>query len=192
MKTSTSITPQHNRSKLYGRYDVEILTSRSSSSDRKWFNEQEEPIDIPLEERSSIELVVMIYKTLHWKSKAIVIVIVILLLSVVVRIAIRIPTQPEPTVERRWMDPDAHKRNNPFAPEGETTYMEGVLEYKRIGGRTMDEQKKQQQVLLRQEHVLPVEQVQNQPVEQVQDQPVEQSEVMNYDTASITEGESGV
>ena len=177
----TQSRPQHDRSKLYGRYDVEIQTSHSSSSGRKWFNEHEEPTDIPLEERPSIELVVMIYRTLHWKTKTNIIVIVILILSVVVRIARRIPTQPEPAVERRWMDPDAHKRNNPFAPEGETTYMEGVLEYKRVGGRTMDEQKEQQQVLLRQEHVL--------PEEQVQDQPVEQSDVMNYDTAFVNEGE---
>lgn len=33
------------------------------------------------------------------------------------------------------MDPDSHKRSNPFAPPGHQSYMEGVLERKRVKKR---------------------------------------------------------
>jgi hypothetical protein len=43
------------------------------------------------------------------------------------------------------LDPDSHKRNNPFAPAGHTSIMEGVLEVKRIGGKKKEEPQEQVQ-----------------------------------------------
>ena len=132
-----------NRSKLYERYDVEIQTLEENS-DHKWLNEQSRET-IPLEERSNIELIIMIYKTLHWKTKLITFVALIFITSMALRIARRPKAQAAPTVERIWMHPDSHQRNNPFAAEGETTYMEGILEYKHIGGRSERVQRPQQE-----------------------------------------------
>jgi hypothetical protein len=138
-----------NRSKLYERYNVDIKTSRGDSN-RRWFDEQEHQAqqEVPLEERTNLELLTMIYKTIPWKTKLIISVLLILLLSVSTRMAKRphVELSTSAVKERQYMlDPDSHKRNNPFAPAGHTSIMEGVLEVKRIGGKKKEEPQEQVQ-----------------------------------------------
>jgi hypothetical protein len=155
MSTTHSRPRTSARSKLYERYDVEIQTTQEPSS-RKWLNEDEPPKEIPLEDRTNLELIFMIFKTLSWRTKLIATLVIVMALSVSIRIIKRSKVQPQPTIieEKRWMPADSHARCNPFA-EDTACAMEGVLEIKRIGsgGRQKDDEEQWVQELLKQEHV---------------------------------------
>lgn len=162
------------RSKLYERYDVEIQTTQVGTSNRKWLDEAPPPREIPLEERSNLELIVMIYKALHWRTKLLALLILISILSIGVRIAKRTKVQPLEVKERRWMDPDSHARCNPFNSESDCA-MEGFLEIKMVpSGQRKNERQQHisQQELMQQEqidqHHLPEEEEQEQSVQQQQ------------------------
>jgi hypothetical protein len=143
------------RLKLYERYDVELPTVASNSNKfRGWFgyrdrDEEARRQQLPIEEWKNIEIFKYVIKNASLKSKIIAI-LVLLILSACFRVLVfrknaminnndlnKVKNGPVMTkygLRPATMDPDSHARTNPFAPEGHTSYMEGVLEIKRKGG----------------------------------------------------------
>ncbi len=151
------------RSKLYERYNVELPPSSSSkanSSSSKligWLksytsNKEEETRrqQLPIEEWSNVEMFKYILKNASFKSKLIAILVILILSSIIIS-SILYPKNANKDsdlgirkknsggVMTKYglrpdnMPADSHERSNPFAPPGHTSYMEGVLEVKRIG-----------------------------------------------------------
>lgn len=141
------------RSKMYERYDVKINTPSSGGGDQRWFNEEQEDVyTTPSQGRE----IVTILQSFSWKARLISLAVVLWTTSMAVRLAHGIVTglgdssvtlkSTNTKPERPFMDPDSHKRNNPFAPAGHVSVMEGVLEVKRIGGGRPKHQEQQQQM----------------------------------------------
>jgi hypothetical protein len=143
------------RSKMYDRYDVEINTS-SGAGGRSWFTEEEPKREPTIEEQERAqlkELATIILRSYSWKSKIMAVILLILTMAMAIRTIhgiMRDMGKSSPAVvssstkARPYMDPDAHKRNNPFAPAGHVSVMEGVLEVKRVGGPKPPPQQSQQ------------------------------------------------
>ncbi|KAL3793331.1 hypothetical protein HJC23_003841 [Cyclotella cryptica] len=140
------------RSKMYERYDIEIKTSSSGNGDQRWFNEEQDVSATP----SPFQETLAILQTLSWKVRLLSLAALLWTAATVIRLVHGVvrglggdssitlkSTTNKP--ERPFMDPDSHKRNNPFAPAGHVSVMEGVLEVKRIGGGRPKKQEQQQQ-----------------------------------------------
>ncbi|KAL7549375.1 hypothetical protein ACHAWF_012651 [Thalassiosira exigua] len=149
---------QSSRSKLYERYNVEIeRSSPPRAGGRRWFNEKEGPSasrqDLPIQERNNAELCRIILRGVSWRSRLAVLAAAVLLAAAAMwrgteensetAAVAMIYDKGRQVARPSFMDPDSHARNNPFAPEGETTVMEGVMEVKRVGGL---ERERQQQL----------------------------------------------
>jgi len=150
------------RSKLYERYNVELPPSSSSkatSSSNKFIgwlksytsNKEEEARrqQLPIEEWTNVEMFKYILKNASFKSKLIAILVILILSSIIIS-SILYPKNANKDsdlgirkknsggVMTKYglrpdnMPADSHERSNPFTP-GHTSYMEGVLEVKRIG-----------------------------------------------------------
>ena len=83
----------------------------------------------------------IIWKSSSWKSRLLALGTVLLAVAMIIKAVTGVgdsstETATVVTQGRAYMDPDSHKRSNPFAPEGHVSYMEGVLEVKRIGGNS--------------------------------------------------------
>ena len=150
------------RSKLYERYNVELPPSSSSkatSSSNKFIgwlksytsNKEEEARrqQLPIEEWTNVEMFKYILKNASFKSKLIAILVILILSSIIIS-SILYPKSADKDSDLGMrnknsggvmtkyglrpdnMPADSHERSNPFTP-GHTSYMEGVLEVKRIG-----------------------------------------------------------
>ncbi|KAL9179538.1 hypothetical protein ACHAXT_008828 [Thalassiosira profunda] len=148
---------------MYQRYDVEVQSVASSAGvapSRR---------DLPIEEQTDAELLKNLvrqsFKSKSARSMALAALMILTLIIVRWRVeddssAADVTVQGRGTNLHSWggawkqhctdctftpgrpshMDPDSHKRNNPFAPPGTTTVMEGKLEIKRIGGGPQEQQ----------------------------------------------------
>lgn len=160
--SSSSSSRGVSRSKLYERYDVNIktsssrdsksITSRCSDTIRRWSGNNDKDYrearqQLPIEEWTNVEMIRFLYQNSSVKSKLMTLLGIAILSSTIVS-SIRnydanknsvtketITKNKLPERNGIYMDPDSHKRSNPFAPEGHQSYMEGVLEVKRVGGR---------------------------------------------------------
>ena len=152
------------RSKLYERYNVELPTTSSSKkaagSNKKWrgwlnYNNNKEDEarrqQLPIEEWTNVEMIKYILKNASFRSKLIAILVIMILSSIIISTIFYpknasnnstdlVKNNSGPVMTKYGLRPDkmsadSHARSNPFAPVGHTSYMEGVLEVKRIGGR---------------------------------------------------------
>lgn len=164
MKMSGQPSSRASRSKLYERYDVNVNNKTKAVSSRsRWFDnkddsdvEMETRQDLPIEEWSNIEMIKFIYQSASYKTKLLTLLAIVILSSVIIstlrdygnsnynnsltsKETIKTIQGERPS----YMDPDSHKRNNPFAPEGHQSFMEGVLEVKRIGTRKKKEEEEE-------------------------------------------------
>ncbi len=148
------------RSKLYERYDVDLPSPSSNSSRKKWRvggwfvnnqEQQQQRLQLPPDQWTNVEMIRYIFKNSSFKSKLIAI-LAIMILSTIIKSTISFYTNTNTSVDNDMepkrgpvmtkyglrpekMDPDSHKRSNPFAPPGHQSYMEGVLERKRVKKR---------------------------------------------------------
>jgi hypothetical protein len=147
------------QSKLFERYDVELPTVSSSDATksrwRGWFkNEHDETRrqqqqQLPLDQWTNIEMIKYLIKNSSLKSKLIAILAIVILFSIIKSTFLfrndansnddvgmtRGPIMTKYGLRPDKMDPDSHMRSNPFAPAGHQSYMEGVLEVKRVKKR---------------------------------------------------------
>jgi hypothetical protein len=151
------------RSKLYERYNVELPPSSSSkanSSGNKFIgwlksytsNKEEDEArrqQLPIEEWTNVEMFKYILKNASFKSKLIAILVILILSSIIISSVLYpknvnkndlgIGKKNSGGVMTKYglrpdnMPADSHERSNPFAPPDHTSYLEGVLEVKRIG-----------------------------------------------------------
>jgi len=165
-------------STLYERYDVDVDRTMSSASGGRggwgWFRNRGDEDeydslpsrsreDIPIDERTNIELIQLIWKNASTKSRLLALLATAILCKVIAESIIKARADRDAAATKSnavkeggrptYMDPDSHKRNNPFAPEGTQTFMEGVLEVKRVGGKDKQNQQQQQQKVPTQEEV---------------------------------------
>lgn len=155
---STGSSSRSSRSKLYERYDVELPSPSSNSTRKKWsvggwlvnnHEQQQQRLQLPPDQWTNIEMIRYIFKNSSFKSKLIAI-LAIMILSSIIKSTLTFhnssgsndlePKQRGPVMTKyglrpEKMDPDSHKRSNPFAPPGHQSYMEGVLERKRVKKR---------------------------------------------------------
>ena len=161
MATNSSGSAFHSsRSNLYERYDVELPTPTSNSIRKKWREggwfennqeQQQQRQQLPPDQWTNIEMIRYIFKNSSFKSKLIAI-LAIMILSSIIKSTLSFHNNSsgnnelEPNTKRgpvmtkyglrpEKMDPDSHKRSNPFAAPGHQSYMEGVLEVKRVKKR---------------------------------------------------------
>ena len=146
------------RSKLYERYDVDIeaLSSVPGDVDGSPLPQHERPV----EEWTNAEVCRFVWQNVAAKSRTVkrsTLLAGAALLAVLALQSLRRGVGEEEaaatTVTAKsavvmrdgsgrtmlrptYMDADAHARDNPFAPDGRATVMEGMLEAKRMGGRT--------------------------------------------------------
>mmetsp|Transcript_27226 Transcript_27226/g.56732 ORF Transcript_27226/g.56732 Transcript_27226/m.56732 type:complete len:243 (-) Transcript_27226:375-1103(-) len=159
---SSSSSRGVSRSKLYERYDVNIktpssrdsrsITSRCSDTIRRWSGDNDNDYrearqQLPIEEWTNVEMIRFLYQNSSVKSKLMTLLGIAILSSAIVSSIRNYDANNNSVTEQTitksklgerngiFMDPDSHKRSNPFAPEGHQSYMEGVLEVKRVGGR---------------------------------------------------------
>ena len=147
------------RSKLYERYNVELPPAAPSSNKRKswrgWFNNdvgdktQQEEEQLPPDQWTNVQMIRYILKNSSLKTKLITILMIMMLSSLIKSIIFdnndatitndsqikRGPVMTKYGLRPEKMDPDSHKRSNPFAPPDHQSYMEGVLEVKKVKKR---------------------------------------------------------
>mmetsp|Transcript_7395 Transcript_7395/g.12185 ORF Transcript_7395/g.12185 Transcript_7395/m.12185 type:complete len:220 (+) Transcript_7395:43-702(+) len=157
---SAGSSSRSSRSKLYERYDVELHATSSSNSRKswreKWFQtdkeQQRQRQQLPPDQWTNIEMIRYICKNSSFKSKLIAILVVTILSSIIKSTLSfhnnsarrssnndletkRGPVMTKYGLRPDKMDPDSHKRSNPFAAPDHQSYMEGVLEVKRVKKR---------------------------------------------------------
>ena len=137
-------------------------SSKANSSSNKFIgwlksytsnNKEEEARrqQLPIEEWTNVEMFKYILKNASFKSKLIAILVILILSSIIIS-SILYPKNANKNsddlgirkknsggvmtkygLRPAMMSADSHERSNPFAPPDHTSYMEGVLEVKRIG-----------------------------------------------------------
>ncbi|KAK1743388.1 hypothetical protein QTG54_006009 [Skeletonema marinoi] len=162
--SSAGSSSRTSRSKLYERYDVEVPNVSSSNANNNlkkwrggWFkSDRDEATErqqqqLPPDQWTNIEMIRYIFNNSTFKSKLIAI-LVIMILSSIIRSTLsfhnntgrsnnndletkRGPVMTKYGLRPEKMDPDSHKRSNPFAAPGHQSFMEGVLEVKRVKKR---------------------------------------------------------
>ena len=172
---SSESSSRTSRSKLYERYDVELPTVSPSNDTKKskwrgWFKTDKDEDgtrqQLPPDQWTNVEVIKYIFKNSSFKSKLIAI-LVIMILSSIIKSTLSYrnndarnkndllemkkgPIMTKYGIRPDTMDADSHKRSNPFAPPGHQSYMEGVLEVKRVKKRvdpappTLNQQKQNQ------------------------------------------------
>lgn len=151
---SAGSSSRTSQSKLFERYDVELPTVSSSNANNKskwrgWFKNDKERQQLPPDQWTNIEMIKYIVKNASFKSKIIAILVIMILPSIIKSTFsfrndassnndLKMKNGPVMTkygLRPDKMDPDSHMRSNPFAPAGHQSYMEGVLEVKRVKKR---------------------------------------------------------
>ena len=148
LSSSISRGSSSRRSKLYERYNVNIKQQEIDDDEQRRLQQHQRQDNLPIEERSNIELIKIIILQNIPKShltKATILLGVAVIISYII-----LPTNNDANInsattgnvrsinynKNNYMAVDSHERNNPFAEEGHISVMTGALETKRIGGNS--------------------------------------------------------